>query len=101
MRDENEFYTDFGDEEDEKDSWREKIKNDVSRIEGFIQEELEGDTQTERNLQDYREQRERRNQGKEEDWMEELDHVTFGFIVIELILLSYFLLAWIGITPMF
>lgn len=103
---EDDFYTGFDEEKswekkDKKSSWKEKIKEDVSRIEGFVQSEVEKGTQTERNIKAYFRERERRKQRNQDEWMEELDHVTFGFIVIEIIFISYFILALIGIVPMF
>jgi|GEM_PF-1750667 len=103
MKDEDDFYTGFNteDEEDKETSWRERIEDDVSRFEGFIQNEIEKTTKTERNIKAYSRERERRKQRNQDEWMEQLDHVTFGFIVIEIILVSYFILALIDIVPMF
>lgn len=103
---EDDFYTGFDEEKpwekkDKKTSWKEKIQEDVSRIERFVQSEVEKGTRTERNIKAYFREREKRKQRNHDNWMEELDHVTFGFIVIEIIFISYFVLAFIGIFPMF
>ena len=98
MRDENNFYSEFDDEEN---TWKDKVKEEVSRIENFVGKEIEKGTRTERNIQAYIREREKRRTGKSHEWMEELDHVTLGFLVIELSFLTYFILALIGIFPMF
>ena len=100
MREKNNFYSKM-DEEKEDETWEERIKQDVSRIETFIHREIKKGTQTERNIRNYFKKRNRRKQEKHDEWMEDLDQVSFAFIVIELIFLTYFILALIGIVPMF
>ena len=100
MREKNNFYSDSNDGKEEE-NWEDRIKNDVSSIETFIHREIKKGTQTERNIRNYFKKRNRRKQEKHDEWMEDLDQVSFAFIVIELIFLTYFILALIGIVPMF
>lgn len=102
MKDEeNDFYTEFNDNYQEEESWQDKLEEDISRIENFVQKELEKGTRTEKNIQAYLRERRRRKSRNSHDWMEELDHVTLGFLLIEIAFMTYFILALIGVFPMF
>lgn len=87
--------------DDESESWREKLAKDVSRVEAFLEKEIEKGTQTERNIEAYLREREKKKFEKDDNWMDELDHVSFIFLIMEIVLVAYLILALIGIVPMF
>lgn len=121
----------FEDEDDdEEESWKEKVIEKAEEVASDLEEEIQKKkTQTEKNLEAFNEHRRRKNENdrefqsfdtgleessrrddfndfslgeeSEEDWKEKIDLPTFFILSVEIMLLTYFILAVLGYVPFF
>lgn len=115
-------------EDEENEGWKEKVIDKAEGVASDLEEEIqEKRTQTEKNLEAFRKERGKKeeggfsdfssglekdsrrterdkfslDEGSEEDWKEEIDAPTFIIFTVEIVLLTYFILAVLGYVPFF
>ncbi len=85
-----------------KTTLHEKVIQDVEEVAQKIESRFQHGGQTEKNIQEFQQNIEEREASKEgSNWMEELDPVTLGILVVEIALVTYLILALAGYLPMF